>query len=166
MKNKDIAVTIERIKTQDEIEFCARLRASSDPWLTLQRDYDDAIRSLTAQDHEVYVAKSDENLIGFAVVSVTGVLIGFLLTLCIVPDYQRFGIGAKLLAYSEERIFEESPNVFLMVSSFNTGAQAFYEKHGYRKVGELEDYIIRGYSEFLMRKSIGPRNEFYKMKSG
>ena len=166
MNDKDIPVTIERIKTRAEIEFCAHLRASSDPWLTLQRDYDDAIKSITATDHEVYVAKSKDDIMGFAVVSVTGVLIGFLLTLCIVPDYQRLGIGAKLLAYSEERIFKESPNVFLMVSSFNTGAQTFYEKHGYRKIGELENYIIRGYSEFLMRKSIGPHNEFYKMKSG
>jgi len=164
MEKKKAAVNIEGIKTQEEIEFCARLRASSDPWVTLQRDYDAAISSLTAPDHEVYTAKVDDDIAGFAVISVTGAMVGFLLTLCIVPEFQGCRIGSKLLEFCEKRILQESPNVFIFVSSFNTSAQEFYFKHGYKKVGELDDYVIEGYSELLLRKSIAARNDFFKSK--
>ena len=40
-----------------------------------------------------------------------------------------------------------------LVSSFNHKAQQFYEKMGFIKVGQLDDLIIEGYSEFLLRKS-------------
>jgi ribosomal protein S18 acetylase RimI-like enzyme len=60
------------------------------------------------------------------------------------------------MAFAEERIFQEVPNVFLCVSSFNQEAQRFYARLGYEQVGELKDYVVRGHSEFLMRKTIGP----------
>jgi ribosomal protein S18 acetylase RimI-like enzyme len=158
--NKIETINIEKINTQDEVAFCARLRASMDPWAKLERDYDDAVASITAPDHEAYVAKIGSDIAGFAVISVQGVLTGFVLTLCIVPGFQGYGIGSKLLAFCENRILEESPNVFLLVSDFNTGAQAFYYRHGYNKVGELKDYVIKGYSELLLRKTVSPRNDF------
>ena len=37
-----------------------------------------------------------------------------------------------------------------------------YERLGYKLVGELDDYLVRGYSEFLMRKSVGPLAEFLR----
>jgi ribosomal protein S18 acetylase RimI-like enzyme len=42
------------------------------------------------------------------------------------------------------------------VSDFNREAQGFYTKMGYRKVGELTDFIIAGHAEILLRKTIGP----------
>jgi len=160
--NNETNMIIDKIKTQDEVHFCAKLRASMDPWVTLQRDYDDAIASITAPDHEAYVAKFGSEIAGFAVISVQGVLTGFLLTLCIDPSFQGHGVGSKLLEFCENRILNESPNVFLMVSDFNISAQKFYFRHGYNKIGELKDYVIKGYSELLLRKSIAPRNDFYK----
>jgi len=38
------------------------------------------------------------------------------------------------------------------VSSFNTRAQAFYARHGYRQVGQFDDYVIEGASELLLYK--------------
>jgi len=160
-KNKT-TVTIDKIRTQEDIHFCANLRASMDPWATLQRDYDDAVASITAPDHESYVAKIGSEIAGFAVISVEGVLTGFLLTLCIVPGFQGHGVGSKLLEFCENRILKETPNVFLLVSDFNISAQEFYFRHGYNKIGELKDYVIKGYSEFILRKSIAPRNDFFK----
>lgn len=165
MEKKNAALHIEEIRTREEIEFCARLRASSDPWVTLQRDYNAAISSLTAPDHEVYLARMDDAIAGFAVISVSGVMVGFLLTLCIVPEFQGCGVGSKLLEFCEKKILQESPNIFIFVSSFNTSAQDFYFKHGYQKVGELDDYVIKGYSEFLLRKSIAARNDFFKNRT-
>jgi len=65
-------------------------------------------------------------------------------------------LGRQLIAFAEERIFRESPNVFLCVSSFNSDARRLYERLGYELIGELRDYLVRGSSELLMRKTIGP----------
>jgi ribosomal protein S18 acetylase RimI-like enzyme len=164
INNMNSPVMYKRIETQEEIDFCAKLRASLDPWITLQRDYNAAVKSLTASDHEVYLAIIEHEIAGFAVLSMLGALTGFILTLCVVPKFQGRSIGSKLLAYCENRIFQETPNIFLLVSSFNTKAQTFYLRHGYQKIGELNDYVIAGYSEYLMRKTISPRNDFYQSK--
>ena len=59
-------------------------------------------------------------------------------------------------------IFENQPNVFLCVSSFNPQAKALYRQLGYEEIGELKNYMIEGHSEFIMRKTIGPINNFRK----
>jgi len=64
------------------------------------------------------------------------------------------------MPFVERRVFRERPNVFLCVSDFNKGARRFYEKLGYETVGELRDYIIKGRSEILLRKTVGPLAEF------
>jgi ribosomal protein S18 acetylase RimI-like enzyme len=76
--------------------------------------------------------------------------------ICVAPGLRRHGWGARLLAFAEERIFREAPNVFLCVSSFNLDAQRFYARLGYEPVGELRDYLVAGLGEILMRKTRGP----------
>jgi ribosomal protein S18 acetylase RimI-like enzyme len=66
------------------------------------------------------------------------------------------------MAFAERRIFSETPNAFICVSSFNGGARRLYERLGYQVIGELEDYVIPGHSEILLRKTIGPLTEFRK----
>jgi hypothetical protein len=39
-------------------------------------------------------------------------------------------------------------------------ARALYLRLGYEVVGELRDYLVRGHSEWLLRKSVGPLAEF------
>ena len=47
------------------------------------------------------------------------------------------------------------------MNTFNTDAQRLYERLGYQRVGELTDYIVAGYSEILLRKTIGPLTSFH-----
>jgi [ribosomal protein S18]-alanine N-acetyltransferase len=49
----------------------------------------------------------------------------------------------------------------MCVSSFNQAAGRLYQRLGYTMIGELTDYIVAGHSEILLRKSIGPLNEFH-----
>ena len=49
--------------------------------------------------------------------------------------------------------------MFICVSSFNPGARRLYERLGYQVVGELPDYMVRGHSEILLRKTTGPLAE-------
>jgi ribosomal protein S18 acetylase RimI-like enzyme len=80
------------------------------------------------------------------------------------PEHRNRGIGARLMTFAEERIFRESPNVFLCVTTFNTDAQRFYQRLGYRRIGVIEDFAIEGAGEILMRKTTGPQATFVPRK--
>jgi len=140
----------------EEAETCARVMSNSEPWLTLQRTYEQAIKALTNPSREIYVALAKDVLSGFIVINMGGPFPGYLQVICVFPDCRDQGVGRTLIRFVEKRIFRDTPNVFLCVSSFNTDAQRFYEQLGYKRIGEIEDYLVEGHSEFLMRKTLGP----------
>ena len=105
---------------------------------------------------ETYVARRDGAVRGFIIVNMRGAFVGYIQTVCVVNEARGRGVGTRLVEFAERRIFSETPNVFLCVSSFNPRARALYERLGYELIGELKDYLIEGASEFLMRKTIGP----------
>jgi ribosomal protein S18 acetylase RimI-like enzyme len=89
---------------------------------------------------------------------------GYVKSICVHPNWRKQGIGHKLMEYAEKRIFRETPNVFICVSGFNVIAKRFYEKLGYDKIGELQDFIIKGESEVLLRKTIAPLWDYKKKR--
>ncbi len=151
---------IRRLSGVEEAKQCARLMASTDPWITLGRDYEASLRIVQDPSREVYVATDESGLAGFVILCMAGAFVGYIQTVLVAPDRQGMGIGSKLVAFAEDRIFRESPNVFLCVSSFNAGARRLYERLGYKYVGELTDYVARGHSELLFRKTLGPLSDF------
>lgn len=155
---------IHPLSTKDEAEQCARLMASSEPWRTLGRDYETSLRTVTDPVKEVYalyVGAETGAIAGFLILNMTGAFVGYIQTVCVAPEWRGRGLGAILIRFAEERIFRETPNVFMCVSSFNTDAQRLYERLGYQRVGELADYIVAGHSELLLRKTIGPLTGFH-----
>jgi ribosomal protein S18 acetylase RimI-like enzyme len=144
---------IRRLGGDDEARRCAEMMSSSEPWITLGRGFDATLKVVRNPDREVYV---DDALRGFIILNMKGPFAGYIQTICVAPDARSTGLGSELIAFAEERIFRETPNVFLCVSSFNTRARALYERLGYALVGEIPDYLIRGASELLMRKTRGP----------
>jgi ribosomal protein S18 acetylase RimI-like enzyme len=132
----------------------------SEPWVTLRFDYKTTLAAIRDKKREVYLARVGGKLAGLVVLNLIGPLRGYVNVIGVWPEWRGRGIGQKLLAFAEARIFRESPNVFLCVSSFNKEAQRLYKRLGYRKVGELKDYVVKGHSEFLMRKTLGPMAEF------
>ena len=149
-------VAIRSIRRPDETPVCARLMASSEPWITLGRTYESSLRMLNDSSREVCVALINGDIVGFVVIIMQGALVGYIQTVGIAPEWRNKGIGSKMLNFAENRIFSESPNVFMCVSSFNDKAQRLYRRLGYEVVGELKDYIVAGYSEILLRKTIAP----------
>jgi ribosomal protein S18 acetylase RimI-like enzyme len=146
-----------------EIDACATIMATSEPWITLGRTQEQSRAVVADPDAEVYVAlpadDSDE-VLGFVVLVMRGAFIGYIRTLAVRERYRGGGVGSSLIAFAERRILRETPNVFMCVSSFNPRARALYERLGYSVVGELTDYIVRGHSEWLLRKSVAPLAEF------
>jgi ribosomal protein S18 acetylase RimI-like enzyme len=151
---------ISPIRDDAETHACAEMMASTEPWLTIGRTAGECYALLGDPMRETFVAREDGVLRGFVVIVMQGAFVGYIQAICVAPDARGSGVGTQLVAFAEDRILRESPNVFLCVSSFNPRARALYERLGYTLVGELTDYLIRGHSEALMRKSVAPIREF------
>jgi ribosomal protein S18 acetylase RimI-like enzyme len=143
-----------------EAAASAALMSASDPWSALGFGYDVCLRRLQDPSREVYVAGASHAPAGFVILSLTGSLIGIIQTVCVAPAYRGRGLDSQLIDFAERRIFRASPNAFLCVSSFNHDARRLYQRLGYVYVGELTDYLVRGHSELLFRKTRGPWSEF------
>jgi ribosomal protein S18 acetylase RimI-like enzyme len=156
------AVEIRQLRWAEEARACARMMSSSEPWLTLKRSFDECLDLLEDPSREVYVAVQGPRILGFVILNMAGAFVGYIQTVCVAQEERSRGIGTRLVRYAEERIFRDSPNVFLCVSSFNPRARALYEKLGYRLIGSLENYIVSGHDELLFRKTIAPIREFRK----
>jgi len=135
---------------------CATLMAASDPWQTLGDDFETLLRTVRLPGRERYVAQVDGCFAGFLLLNLNGTFAGYIQTVGLAPEFRGRGLGEQLLAFAEQRILRDHPNVFLCVSSFNQAARRFYARLGYHEVGELTDFLVPGHSEFLLRKTIGP----------
>lgn len=149
-------ITLQALANHQEAEACAAIMVASEPWKTLLFTRDASLQALTHPLRQCHVAHCGGAVAGFVVFSLQGPFAGYVQLLGVAPGLRDQGVGALLLAFAEDRIFESNANVFLCVSSFNAGARQFYLRHGYREVGELSDYVIAGLSEILMRKTRGP----------
>ena len=147
---------IEALQNDDDARACAAMMCSSDPWITIGRGFEQCLAIVRDPSREVYVAREEGAVRGFIILNMRGAFTGYIQTVCVAADARGSGLGSRLIAFAEERIFRETPNVFLCVSSFNPRARALYERLGYEGIGELKDYIIAGASEILRRKTIGP----------
>jgi len=159
-KMTGIEFSIQPLTRPSEARTCARLMVSTEPWITLKRTYKGALSVLTDPAREVYLAVAKKEIIGFIILHMHGTFSGYIQTIAIKREWRSQGIGSKLIAFAEKRIFKEKPNVFMCVSSFNKQAQKLYRRLGYKKVGELKDFVVAGHSEFLLRKTIAPLAEF------
>lgn len=153
---------IRRLADRLEAETCAGMMAASEPWTTLGRGYEEQLRIIADPSREVYVAVTEGKVVGLVVIEMNGSFKGYVKSICVAPGRRGLGVGAALMSYAEDRIFRETPNVFLCVSDFNVGAQRFYRRLGYEIVGELRDYVVAGHSEMLMRKTVAPLADFKK----
>jgi ribosomal protein S18 acetylase RimI-like enzyme len=151
---------IQPLNREQEAGRCADFMLASEPWITLGLSRDRAIAALTDQAKEVYAAHDARGLAGFVVVDMRGLLAGYVQILCVRPDCRGQGFGAALLQWAEQRIFRDSPNVFICVSSFNPGARRLYERLGFEVVGVLRELLVAGHDELLLRKTCGTWSQF------
>lgn len=151
---------IDRLTSAKDKRAAAALMAASEPWLTLGLSARDCLRGLAAPGREIHAARVGGKLAGFVVLTMFGTFRGYVQTLFVAPGFRGEGVGEALMAFAERRVFAESPNLFLCVSSFNKGAQRFYRRLGYRKIGVIRDFIIKGGDELLLRKTLGPLRSF------
>jgi [ribosomal protein S18]-alanine N-acetyltransferase len=137
-----------------EYEWCARVMADSEPWITLGRDLEGCRAAVTRPGTELFVARDRLQAAGFVLVAPFGMAGSpYIASLAVMAEARGEGIGSELLRFAEER-FAASGHIFLLVSSFNRGAERLYRQHGYEFVGELKDYVVTGHSELILHKRL------------
>jgi len=134
----------------------ARLMAASDPWLRLGIGYKSCLKNIRTPYRELHAAVRGSAVEGLVIITMYGTFKGYIQALCVAPEARGKGLGERLMTHAERRIFKDSANVFLCVSSFNKGARKFYRRLGYRRAGLLKDFLVRGSDELLLRKTKGP----------
>ena len=135
--------------------------STTDPWLRLGRTFEQSLAIVRDPAREVYVAlDASGGVAGFSVLVMQGAFVGYIQSVAVRADCRGRGLGSALITLAEQRILRDTPNVFICASSFNPAARRLYERLGYTVVGELTDYIVRGHSEILLRKTTGPLSEF------
>jgi ribosomal-protein-alanine N-acetyltransferase len=155
--DQTIKFDIEITKNPKDFEVCALMMAETDPWITLDMNYNQCLKAFEGNCKEIYVLRIKNSIAGFVILQVCGTFSGYIQTICISEKYRGKGFGTKLLRFCEERILKFSPNVFICVSSFNKGAIKLYYEFGFKLVGELDNFVKEGLTELLLRKTVGPR---------
>lgn len=156
---------IERTTEESMLNNCAKMMSQSEPWITLQRNLEICQQAMHGNYKEVYVTQRKDQLLGFIVLQMAGVFKGYIQSICVSPEARKSGLGTALIQFAEKRIFSESPNVFMLVSAFNERAAQLYFRLGFEKIGTLKNFVVDGYDELLLRKTIGSIQHFNDSKT-
>jgi len=146
----------------EDAEACAAIILGTPLWEHYGIATEEAARATLADVFDGtcsgLVAEEDGRIAGFVVYTAEGTFVhsGYVRTVAVAPEARHRGVGRRLMDAAEGEIFNHGPNVFLLVSAWNASAQRFYEVRGYRRVGEIADYVQRGITEVLYRKTLGP----------
>ena len=79
---------------------------------------------------------------------------GYLRLLAVLGGAQGGGTGAALLAAFEAEVAKASAHAFLLVSDFNDGAQRFYVRNGYVRVGAMPRLVLPDVDELVFWKRL------------
>jgi ribosomal-protein-alanine N-acetyltransferase len=109
---------------------------------------------LTDYNSVSFVAKVNGEIVGFIMgrAYTDRKPVGRVLTIDVLPEHRRKGIGLKLLL-EVERVFrnERVEVCYLEAREDNIAALNLYLKHGYKRVGKLKDYYRNAHAVRLTK---------------
>lgn len=140
---------------------CAAILSSTPLWRDVYGvTYDRAVRLFTdglADSYQTFlVAQMNGKVVGLADYVKHGAFFfgSYLRLLAVHADYRSQGIGAQLLSQVEAVVHKSTPNMFLLATQENTEAHRFYIKMGYKHVGTLPDFVVKGVTECIFWKRL------------
>jgi ribosomal-protein-alanine acetyltransferase len=115
---------------------------------------------LDASDSVSLTARANGEIVGFVIGLVDqydGMKIGHIVTIDVLPDYMRKGIGMTLLRSIEQEFKKTGVKAcYLEVREDNLAAMKLYRKAGYVEFERLENYYSRGGHGVRLEKTLLP----------
>jgi ribosomal-protein-alanine N-acetyltransferase len=98
---------------------------------------------------------AEAEMAGFIVARKAAATRGRVITLDVLPQFRKQGLGAKLMRAAEDRFQKAGIKwIRLETAKHNRAAQALYEKLGFTRVGEIQGYYPDGSDAWIMRKDL------------
>ncbi len=94
-------------------------------------------------------------ILGFLVATTRRDGTGHVITIDVLPDARRLGIGSKLLSAAEERLRKlECHSVSLETAVDNRSALLFYKRHQYFTLKTVPRYYSNGVDALVLQKDL------------
>ena len=94
-------------------------------------------------------------ILGFLVAHTEARKTGHIVTIDVVGNARRTGIGSRLIAAAEERLLAaQITSVYLETMVSNSSAVEFYKRHGYTMIRTEEHYYPNGADAFVFAKEL------------
>jgi len=77
------SLDIRPLASPEEASECARMMAVSEPWVTLERGYEESLALLQDATREVYGAFDQGRVLGFVILNMSGAFVGYIQTICV-----------------------------------------------------------------------------------
>jgi len=150
--------TFIRLMQTGDIADCARWIAETPLWQrygVTEESMADRFRAALDAGATIYVAEQAGEVVGFVWFVERGAFdhSGYIRLIGVRPGARGHGIGRALLEFVEEKSFAAGRDIFLLVSDFNTDAQRWYIRQGYRQVGQIDSYVRQDVNELIFRKT-------------
>ena len=103
------------------------------------------------------VAEADGKIVGFVVIDRDREAQGHVITIDVLPEARRSGLGSQLMTAAEERLRTLGcSTVFLEAAVDNAAALAFYKRHGYSVVQTIPRYYLDSIDALVLVKDLSP----------
>jgi ribosomal protein S18 acetylase RimI-like enzyme len=100
------------------------------------------------------IAEADDEIVGFVIGTSEPRRLGHIITIDVIPHRQRQRIGSRLLDEIERWLWDQGTEaIYLETPVDDSGAQAFYEKHGYFVLDRIEEYYNDSIDALVMMKT-------------
>lgn len=101
------------------------------------------------------VVDSESKIVGFLVATIRRNGIGHVITIDVLKEGRRLGVGSLLLSAAEERLRKlNCDTVSLETAVDNQSALLFYKQHGYFTVRTIPRYYSNGVDALVLQKDL------------
>lgn len=133
----------------------AELRAYIDPASAFAIVSEIASKELKTSPGHDPEAASPSRIAGFIVAEANRKGLGHIITIDVLPEGRRSGLGSALLTAAEERLRRaRCERVRLEADVDNVVALTFYKRHGYSVVKTIRGYYSNGRDAYLLAKAL------------